>query len=125
MPLARLNPFRALPNPRQVFAWGMYDLANQSFTLLITTLYFAIYFDQFIAESPQQGEQWRNWSFAAASLIVVVISPFFGISAPRSWEHLHANPEQAADMAARMAPNASCPSTTAPSSWTTNHSMNL
>lgn len=78
MPLPRLNPFRALPNPRQVFAWGMYDLANQSFTLLITTLYFAIYFDQYIAESPQQGEQLRNWSFAAASLIVVVISPFLG-----------------------------------------------
>ncbi len=78
MPLPRLNPFRALPNPRQVFAWGMYDLANQSFTLLITTLYFAIYFDQYIAESPQQGVQLRNWSFAAASLIVVVTSPFLG-----------------------------------------------
>ena len=38
--LARLNPFRTLPNKRAVWAWGMYDLANQSFTLLINTLLF-------------------------------------------------------------------------------------
>ncbi|HVZ94696.1 MAG TPA: MFS transporter [Phycisphaerales bacterium] len=76
--LRRLNPFRSLPNAKQVFAWGMYDLANQSFTLLIITLYFAIDFDRVIASTPEQGEQLRNLSFAGASLVVVIISPILG-----------------------------------------------
>ena len=38
-----LNPFKSLPNPREVWAWGMFDLANQSFTLIINTLLFAIF----------------------------------------------------------------------------------
>lgn len=75
---ARLNPFRSVPNRGQVLAWGMYDLANQSFTLLITTLYFAVYFDRFIAPDPKSGETWRNLSFGAASLVVVLMSPLLG-----------------------------------------------
>lgn len=41
--LTKLNPFKGLPNSREVWAWGMYDLANQSFTLLIITLLFSLY----------------------------------------------------------------------------------
>ncbi|GAB4384232.1 MAG: MFS transporter [Phycisphaerales bacterium] len=50
--LARLNPFRSLPNPREVWAWGMYDLANQSFTLLIITLLFSLYVQQVVTPHP-------------------------------------------------------------------------
>lgn len=46
------NPFKGLPNPREVWAWGMYDLANQSFTLLIITLLFALYFKQVMIAQP-------------------------------------------------------------------------
>lgn len=52
MPWARLNPFRGLPNPREVWAWGMYDLANQSFTLLIITLLFSLYVQQVVTPHP-------------------------------------------------------------------------
>lgn len=50
--LSRLNPFRGLPNPREVWAWGMYDLANQSFTLLIITLLFSLYVQQVVTPQP-------------------------------------------------------------------------
>ena len=50
--LSRLNPFRSLPNPREVFAWGMYDFANQSFTLLILTLLFPIYVRKVAVTAP-------------------------------------------------------------------------
>lgn len=47
-----LNPFKGLPNPKEVWAWGMYDFANQSFTLLILTLFFSLYFKQVIVGAP-------------------------------------------------------------------------
>lgn len=84
--LHRLKPFRNLPNPREVFAWGMYDLANQSFTLLILTLLFPIYVKQVAVATPgATAEQIaatgdRVWSsvFAASMLLVVLSSPFVG-----------------------------------------------
>lgn len=78
MNLARLNPFRGLANPREVWAWGMYDLANQSFTLLITTLFFGVYFKTRVVGDPARGEELWGRSFAVASLIVVCASPLLG-----------------------------------------------
>lgn len=81
--LRRLNPFRSLPNPREVWAWGMYDLANQSFTLLINTLLFSVYFKQVVvddgsATAAARGD--RLWSIVVpiSMLIVVVVSPYLG-----------------------------------------------
>ena len=63
--LRRLNPFQSLPNPREVWAWGMYDFANQSFTLLINTLLFAVYFKQVVVGAESASEAARGdrlWS---------------------------------------------------------------
>ena len=68
-----LNPFKSLPNPREVWAWGMYDLANQSFQLLINTLLFAIYVAKVIAPNPDAGK--TAWGLMAAVAIGVVASP--------------------------------------------------
>lgn len=46
------NPFAGLENPKRVWAWGMYDLANQSFTLLIITLLFSLYFKDVVVAGP-------------------------------------------------------------------------
>ena len=48
----KLNPFHGLPNPREVWAWGMFDLANQSFTLLIITLLFSMYVSRVVVPQP-------------------------------------------------------------------------
>ncbi|MFI4882462.1 MAG: hypothetical protein ACIAQU_07750, partial [Phycisphaerales bacterium JB064] len=48
----KLNPFQGLPNPREVWAWGMFDLANQSFTLLIITLLFGLYVSRVVVPQP-------------------------------------------------------------------------
>ena len=59
---SKLNPFRGLPNPREVWAWGMYDLANQSFTLLIITLLFSLYVKDVASPAP---------AFSPAELAIV------------------------------------------------------
>jgi UMF1 family MFS transporter len=48
-----LNPFAGLPNPKEVWAWGMYDFANQSFTLLIITLLFSMYVQTVVTVQPE------------------------------------------------------------------------
>lgn len=79
--IGKLNPFRGLSNAREVFAWGLYDLANQSFTLLIITLLFPIYLTTHIIGDEQRGSS--IWSlFQGLSLMaVVLISPAAGVTA--------------------------------------------
>ncbi len=89
----RFRPFTSLPNPREVFAWAMYDLANQSFTLLMITLLFPIYFKDVIvgqvapvasgAAMTGTGRGDSLWSIAGgvSLFIVVLASPFVGAAA--------------------------------------------
>jgi len=85
--LSRFNPFSRLPNPKEVWAWGMYDLANQSFQLLINTLLFSLFFQTVVVGDQARGDS--LWSrFAAINLIIVVIlSPFAGALADaKAWK---------------------------------------
>lgn len=84
--LSRLNPFAGLPNPKEVWAWGMFDLANQSFTLLINTLLFAVYFKEVVVADESQGD--RLWAilFSSSMFLVVLASPIIGaIADARCW----------------------------------------
>lgn len=74
----RLNPFKNLPNAKQVWAWGMYDLANQSFTLLIVTLFFSIYFQNRIAPDKATGKMMWGAAIAVSSGLVVLLGPLWG-----------------------------------------------
>jgi UMF1 family MFS transporter len=61
----------------------MYDLANQSFTLLINTLLFAVYFKQVVvgdetAAASARGDRLWGTVASASMLVVVVLSPFLG-----------------------------------------------
>ncbi len=63
--IRKLNPFAGLPNAKEVWAWGMFDLANQSFTLLINTLLFAVYFKEVVVNDEAQGD--RLWAILFSS----------------------------------------------------------
>ena len=81
-----LNPFRGLDNPRTVCAWGLYDLANQSFTLLINTLLFSIYFKEVVVGDEQRGDSLWGLTFSGSMLLVVLASPLLGAVADcRGW----------------------------------------
>ena len=80
-------PFRSLPNPSAVYAWGMYDLANQSFQLLINSLLFPLFVTGVIVADEVKGRAvWFRMS-AAGLLIVVLLSPVMGALADqRAWK---------------------------------------
>lgn len=80
-------PFRSLPNPRAVFAWGVYDLANQSFQLLINTLLFPLFVTSVVVTSKERGDAaWFMMSATSLGLIVL-LSPVLGAMADqRAWK---------------------------------------
>tara|TARA_Y100001933_G_scaffold181572_1_gene180025 strand:+ start:588 stop:1916 length:1329 start_codon:yes stop_codon:yes gene_type:complete len=81
-----LNPFKGLDNPKTVCAWGLYDLANQSFTLLINTLLFSIYFKEVVVGDDAKGDALWGLTFSGSMLLVVVASPLLGAVADcRGW----------------------------------------
>ncbi|MEM9373465.1 MAG: MFS transporter, partial [Planctomycetota bacterium] len=82
-------PFRSLPNPAQVFAWSIYDLANQSFQLLINTLLFSIFVKDVLVTDPDPQAGTRVWGdMLAVSLAgIIVLSPVLGALADeRAWK---------------------------------------
>jgi UMF1 family MFS transporter len=65
----------------------MYDLANQSFQLLVNTLLFSLYFTAVIAPDPQTGE--RLWGYIAGGsmALAMILSPIMGaIADARAWK---------------------------------------
>jgi UMF1 family MFS transporter len=74
----RLDPFAGLEHPREVWAWGMYDLANQSFTLLINTLLFAVYFRDVVVADEGRGDALWGAVVGVSLALVVVLSPLAG-----------------------------------------------
>jgi UMF1 family MFS transporter len=85
--LDRLNPFRSLPNAREVWAWGMYDLANQSFQLLINTLLFSLLVQSVIVGDPAKGDRFWSYLGGANLVAVVLLSPFAGALADaKAWK---------------------------------------
>jgi MFS transporter, UMF1 family len=65
----------------------MYDLANQSFTLLINTLFFAIYFRQVVVGDEKRGVALWGIIFPLSMLLVVIASPVVGaIADSRAWK---------------------------------------
>lgn len=78
MNLRRLNPFADLPRGREVLAWGMYDLANQSFQLIINTLLFGLFLAKVVLHDPAQGKPFFGMIVAISLVIIVVLSPGLG-----------------------------------------------
>jgi UMF1 family MFS transporter len=81
--LARLNPFHGLERSHEVFAWGMYDLGNQSFQLLIKTLLFSLYVKEVVGTTQAQGTNLWTMMSASSMLLVALMSPVLGAIADR------------------------------------------
>ncbi len=64
---------------RQVWAWCLFDFANSSYTTLIVTVAFAIYFREAVVDAADNRGD-RLWGIAnfLAMLLVAAVSPFVG-----------------------------------------------
>ena len=82
-------PLAGLPRQGQIWSWMSYDVANQSFTLLINTLLFSLFFTQVVVTDESRSATMWSLMYAASMLLTVVISPIAGaIADERGWKKL-------------------------------------
>ncbi|MBX3381919.1 MAG: MFS transporter [Phycisphaeraceae bacterium] len=84
----RFYPLSGLPGQSQLWAWISYDVANQSFTLLINTLLFSIFFTTIVVQGDQSlANFWWSLTFATSMVLTTLASPLAGaISDERAWK---------------------------------------
>lgn len=78
-----------VPEPvitRETFAWCLFDFANSSFTTIITTVAFSVYFVQVVAAGPDAnssggGEALWGWGYAGSMILVALLAPILGAMA--------------------------------------------
>ncbi len=66
--------------PKELWAWCLYDFANSSFTTLILTVAYSVYFIQVVARDLGGGTAERVWfwGYAVSMLLVALLSPPLG-----------------------------------------------
>ncbi|MBM4123931.1 MAG: MFS transporter [Nitrospira sp.] len=67
--------------PREIWAWCMYDFANSSFTTLIVTVAYSVYFVQVVAGGLGQNgaaERVWFWGYAVSMLLAALLAPPLG-----------------------------------------------
>lgn len=71
------------PSRREIFGWAMFDFANSSYTTVIVTVAFGVYFTRLVAPEGQGDALW-GWGIALGNLIVLLLSPIVGAIADDS-----------------------------------------
>jgi len=70
---------------REIFGYCMYDFANSSYTTLIITVAYAVYFRQVVVgDADPRGDLWWSLTQVAAYLILILSAPVFGALADYS-----------------------------------------
>ena len=73
-----------LTDKKKIFSWLLFDFANTSFSVMMVTFAFPLYFKNVICQGDPQGDQlWGN-SVSISMLLVAVISPVLGAQADYS-----------------------------------------
>jgi len=82
-----LYPLRGLKDQRQLWAWISYDIANQSFTLIINTLLFSIFFSKVVVRNDAIDDRVWAVTYGVSMLLTAVLSPIVGAMADlRGWK---------------------------------------
>jgi UMF1 family MFS transporter len=80
VPLAASTPPSTSPDTFELWAWCLYDFANSSFTTLIVTVAYSIYFVQVVAHGLPEGmaERLWFWGYGLSMLVAAVLAPVLG-----------------------------------------------
>ncbi len=87
MNLRRLYPLNGCPQQRQLWSWISFDVANQSFTLIINTLLFSIFFSQVVVRNDAIDDRVWALTYGGSMLLTAILSPLAGAAADeRCWK---------------------------------------
>jgi MFS transporter, UMF1 family len=68
----------------KVFSWLLFDFANTSFSVMMVTFVFPLYFKNIICKGDPSGDALWGFSISLSMLLVAVISPVLGAAADYS-----------------------------------------
>ena len=74
----RFYPLAGMPRQKQLWGWISFDIANQSFTLIINTLLFAIFFAQIVVRDSSIDDRVWALTFGTSMLLTALASPIAG-----------------------------------------------
>ncbi len=66
------------PLRREIAGWCAFDFANSSYTTLITTVAFSVYFRDAVAAGDPRGDWWWSLSGILVNAVLIVTSPALG-----------------------------------------------
>ena len=69
---------------REIFGWAMFDFANSSYTTVIITLAFGIYFTKVVAGGSANADSLWGTGIFLTNLVVLLLSPLVGAFADES-----------------------------------------
>ncbi len=62
----------------KIFVWSLYDFANTSYSIVVVTFIFAVYFKDVIANKEPIGDLYWSIGISASMIITAIISPVLG-----------------------------------------------
>lgn len=71
------------PSRREIFGWAMFDFANSSYTTVIVSVAFSVYFTRLVAPEGKGDSLW-GFGIAIGNLFVLLLSPIVGAVADDS-----------------------------------------
>ncbi|MFO1460897.1 MAG: MFS transporter [Verrucomicrobiota bacterium] len=81
------SPIAGMPEQRQIWSWISFDVANQSFTLIINTLLFSIFFSEVVVRDPAIDDRLWALTYGSSMLLCALLSPVAGAMADeRAWK---------------------------------------
>jgi UMF1 family MFS transporter len=76
--------WKRLPNKKEILAWCFFDFANSSFTTLIITIAFSVYFTKIVAGGSGAGDRLWGTGNAISQTLVLLTAPLVGAIADYS-----------------------------------------
>ena len=66
------------------FFYGLYDLANSAYTMIIITFVTSAYFANQIVGDPQIGAAYWQWTAGLCGIVIALTGPFIGALADKN-----------------------------------------
>lgn len=71
-------------NKKKIFVWTLFDFANTSFSIVVVTFLYAVYFKNTVAQGESIGDLYWSIATSTAMIITAIISPILGAIADYS-----------------------------------------
>ncbi len=69
---------------KKIFIWTLFDFANTSYSIVVVTLIYAVYFKNVVAEGRPVGDLYWSYGISISMIITALISPVLGAIADYS-----------------------------------------